>query len=103
MKGLKRSAHSLSSVDRCLHRFAKAVIFDLRFFLSAAELLLWKLRVVDLNSIQPRMLAAEWAGKCNWLSAHRVAGAVAGAVADSVADSVAEVLLNRGRGYDWDW
>lgn len=94
MKGLKKLAHFLSSVDRCLHQLANAVIFGLRLFLPAAELL-WKWRVVGLISIRPRMLAAEWAGKCNWLSVHRVAGAV--------ADSVAEVLLNRGLGYDWDW
>lgn len=95
MKGLKHFAHFLGSVDRCLHQFANAAIFDLRLFLPAAELLLWKWRVVGLNSIRPMMLAAEWAGK----SVHRVAGAVA----DSVADIVAEVLQNRGRGYDWDW
>lgn len=94
MKGLKKLAHFLSSVDRCLHQFANAVILDLRLFFPAAEQL-WKWRVVGLNSIRPRMLAAEWAGKCNWWSVYRVAGAV--------ADSVAEVLLNRGRGYDWDW
>lgn len=99
MKGQKHFAHFLSSVDRCLHQFANAAIFDLRLFLPAAELLLWKWRVVGLNSIRPMMLAAEWAGKCNWLSVHRVAGAVA----DPVADPVAEVLQNRGRGYDWDW
>lgn len=95
MKDLKRYAHSLSSVDRCLHQSAKAVIFDLMLFLAAAELLLWKWLVLGLNSIRPRMLAAEWAGRCNWLSAHRVAG--------EVADYVAEILRNRGRGYDWDW
>lgn len=96
MKGLRQLPHLLSSVDRCLHQFANAVIFDLKIFLPAAELLLWKWRVVGLNSIRPTMLAAEW---CYWLSVHLVAGAVA----DSVADSVAEVLLNWGRGYDWDW
>lgn len=91
VKDLKQLAHSLSSVGCLLHQFAKAVIFDLRFFLSAAELLQRKWRVAGLKSIR---LRTEWAGKCNWSSAHRVAGAVA----DAVADHVAELLLNRGRG-----